>query len=76
MKKLFYRFGKLNEEEELKLNYADGLSHTVEEHIESGFFIMKIPVLDDIPYRIFDSMTKYQKWANKNLPKWLGYYKC
>ncbi len=76
MKKLSYRFGKLNEKEELKLNYVDGLSHTIEERIELGFIPMKIPILDDAIYRIFNTMAEYQNWANENLQRWLGYYKC
>ena len=31
------------------------------------------PVLDDAPYRSFDSMEQYRNWCEKNLPKWLGY---
>lgn len=76
MKKLLYRFGKLNEEEELKLNYSDGISRTIEERIELGFIPMKIPILDDAIYRIFNSMAEYQNWVNENLHRWLGYYKC
>jgi hypothetical protein len=34
---------------------------------------MKLPVVDDAPYRIFDTMAEYRKWANDNLPVWLGY---
>ncbi|MCC6699856.1 MAG: hypothetical protein IT365_29810 [Candidatus Hydrogenedentes bacterium] len=31
------------------------------------------PVLDDEPYRSFDTMAEYRKWCNENLPDWLGY---
>jgi hypothetical protein len=31
------------------------------------------PVLDDAPFRSFDSMEKYREWCNANLPDWLGY---
>ena len=31
------------------------------------------PVLDDAPYRSFDSMAEYREWCEKNLPDWLGY---
>jgi len=75
MKKVIYHLGKLNEKEELRLDFADGLSRTIKERIELGFIPMKIPILDEAPYRIFDSMDEYQKWATENLPKWLGYYK-
>ena len=31
------------------------------------------PVLDDAPYRSFDSMADYRRWCEAHLPSWLGY---
>jgi len=31
------------------------------------------PVLDDAPYRSFDTMEDYRRWCEENLPDWLGY---
>jgi hypothetical protein len=31
------------------------------------------PVLDDAPYRSFDSMAEYRRWCETELPSWLGY---
>ena len=31
------------------------------------------PVLDDAPYRSFDTLAEYRAWCNENLPSWLGY---
>ena len=31
------------------------------------------PVLDDAPYRTFESMAEYRAWCEKYLPSWLGY---
>lgn len=31
------------------------------------------PVMDDAPYRSFESTAEYRKWCNENLPSWLGY---
>lgn len=31
------------------------------------------PVLDDAPYRPFETMAEYRQWCEQNLPKWLGY---
>jgi len=31
------------------------------------------PVLDDAPYRSFDSMAEYRDWCARELPEWLGY---
>jgi len=74
MKNLIYHIGRLSEEEQLRLDFEDGLSRTVEERIELGFIPIKIPIIDEAPYRIFDTMDEYRNWANKYLPKWLGYY--
>jgi hypothetical protein len=73
MKKLIYHIGKLNEEEQLKLDMEDTFSRTVEERIELGFIPMNMPIIDEAPYRIFDSMDGYRRWAKERLPSWLGY---
>ncbi len=57
------------------LDFHDGLSRTVEERINLGFVPVKLPVIDDVPYRIFETMEEYSKWAEKTLPLYLGYYK-
>jgi hypothetical protein len=31
------------------------------------------PVLDDAPFRAFDTMADYREWCAANLPAWLGY---
>lgn len=31
------------------------------------------PVLDDAPYRSFETMEEYRRWCEENLPDWLGY---
>jgi hypothetical protein len=31
------------------------------------------PVLDDAPYRAFDTTADYRHWCEENLPDWLGY---
>jgi hypothetical protein len=31
------------------------------------------PVLDDAPFRAFDTTADYRRWCDKNLPDWLGY---
>lgn len=37
------------------------------------FFRQYKPVLDDAPYRIFETMKEYREWADENLPEYLGY---
>jgi hypothetical protein len=31
------------------------------------------PVLDDAPFRAFDTTQDYRRWCEDNLPDWLGY---
>jgi hypothetical protein len=31
------------------------------------------PVLDDAPFRTFETMEEYRNWCQENLPDWLGY---
>jgi len=31
------------------------------------------PVLDDEPFRAFDTMEDYRRWCEEKLPDWLGY---
>jgi hypothetical protein len=31
------------------------------------------PVLDDAPFRAFDTTADYRRWCEANLPEWLGY---
>ena len=31
------------------------------------------PVLDDAPFRAFDTMEEYRRWCEEKLPDWLGY---
>lgn len=74
MKKLMYKIGRTAEEEHLMLDFLDGLSRTVEERINFGFMPFKLPVIDDAPYRIFETMEEYRRWAERTVPRYLGYY--
>lgn len=38
-----------------------------------GFVKTYKPVLDDAPYRAFETMADYRRWCEANLPEWLGY---
>ena len=44
---------------ELRLRYAFVKTHK--------------PVLDDAPYRSFETTEEYREWCNTQLPGWLGY---
>ena len=42
-------------------------------HMKYAFIHTYKPVLDDEPYRSFETTADYRKWCNENLPKWLGF---
>jgi hypothetical protein len=31
------------------------------------------PVLDEAPFRAFDTLDEYRAWCERHLPRWLGY---
>ena len=31
------------------------------------------PVMDDAPFRAFDTTVAYRRWCEEHLPDWLGY---
>jgi hypothetical protein len=74
MRKAIYLIGRISEEEQLTFDFSDGLSRTVYERIQLGFIPMKLPVIDEAPYRIFSTTKEYRKWANENTPSSLGYH--
>jgi len=45
----------------------------LETRIRFAFIRTYKPVLDDSPYRSFQTMEEYRRWCNENLPEWLGY---
>jgi len=71
--KLVYKIGKTREIEHLMLDFLDGLSRTVDDRISLGFIPLKLPVVDDVAYRIFETIEEYRQWSEQNLPAYLGY---
>ena len=45
----------------------------LEQRMKYAFVRSYKPVLDDAPFRAFDTMVDYWKWCEENLPSWLGY---
>lgn len=50
-----------------------GLQRSVEERMRYGFCYVYKPVMDDAPWRSFESTAAYRKWCRENLPEYLGY---
>jgi hypothetical protein len=41
--------------------------------IKYGFYRVHKAVVDDAPWRSFDTMAEYRAWCEANLPDYLGY---
>ena len=65
----------MSEEESFRFSIADALSRPVDERISLGLFPMRLPVMAEKPYRIFEKMEDYRKWMETELPRYLGYYR-
>jgi hypothetical protein len=47
----------------------------LEQRMRYAFIRTHKPVLDDAPFRAFDTMEAYRAWCENNLPPWLGYHR-
>lgn len=45
----------------------------LEQQMRYAFIQTYKPVLDDAPFRAFDTLEDYRRWCEANLPEWLGY---
>ena len=55
--------------------FESAARRTLEQRMRYSFIHTYKPVLDDAPYRAFDSMSEYRAWCEKHLPAWLGYHR-
>jgi hypothetical protein len=42
------------------------LKRPLAQRFKYGFFRNHKPVLDDAPYRVFETMAEYRKWTDQN----------
>ena len=49
------------------------LERPLKNRLRYGFYRTYKPVLDDAPYRSFETTAEYRQWCNENLPEYLGY---
>lgn len=49
------------------------MARPLSQRMKYGFCYVYKPVLDDAPYRTFNSMAEYREWCEKHLPSYLGY---
>ena len=45
----------------------------LEERLRYAFIHTYKPVMDDVPFRAFDTLADYRRWCEESLPSWLGY---
>jgi len=60
-------------EEDWIRDFEAAARRPLRERLRYAFIHTYKPVLDDQPYRSFDSMEEYRRWCEENLPSWLGY---
>ena len=49
------------------------MDRPLEVRIRYGFFRIYKPVLDDAPWRAFETMADYRAWCEQHLPEYLGF---
>jgi hypothetical protein len=49
------------------------LARDLKTRLLHGFARTYKPVLDDAPFRVFESMSDYRQWCEQHLPEYLGY---
>ena len=54
-------------------DFEAAAKRSLKDRIDYGFIWTYKPVLDDAPYRSFETMSEYREWCEVNLPRWLGY---
>jgi hypothetical protein len=58
---------------EWEAEFEAAARRTLATRLRYAFIHTYKPVLDDAPYRSFDSMAQYRAWCERELPEWLGY---
>jgi len=59
--------------EEWERDFTAAAKRPLEVRLKYAFIHTHKPVLDDAPFRSFDTMREYRDWCETNLPDWLGY---
>jgi hypothetical protein len=54
-------------------DFESSLRRPLEERFDFAFISTRKPVIDDRPYRTFDTMEDYRRWCREELPSFLGY---
>ena len=54
-------------------DFEAAAKRSLETRFRYSFIRTYKPVLDDAPFRAFDTTADYRRWCEENLPDWLGY---
>ena len=60
-------------ERQWREEFEAAAKRSLEQRMRYAFIRTYKPVLDDAPFRAFDTMEEYRQWCEENLPDWLGY---
>lgn len=58
---------------EWRAEFEAAAQRSLETRFRYAFIRTYKPVMDDAPFRAFDTMEDYRRWCEENLPDWLGY---
>ena len=53
--------------------FEASLARSLRDRLDYSFIRTPQPVMDDEPWRSFDTMEEYRRWCRDELPSWLGY---
>jgi len=56
-----------------RADFDAAAARSLEQRMRYAFLRTYKPVLDDAPFRAFETMEEYRRWCEENLPDWLGY---
>ena len=59
--------------QEWEQEFEAAAKRSFEQRMKYAFIRTYKHVLDDAPFRAFDTMADYRKWCEEKLPSWLGY---
>ncbi|HEX8465559.1 MAG TPA: hypothetical protein VF627_13155 [Abditibacterium sp.] len=62
-----------DEQREWEKEFEAAAKRPLKQRFKYAFIKTYKPVLDDAPYRSFETMQDYRDWCEANLPEWLGY---
>jgi hypothetical protein len=58
---------------DLLADFEAAARRPLQQRMRYAFIQTHKPVLDDVPFRAFDTTADYRLWCEQNLPDWLGY---